>query len=537
MAAAAYRAGERLFCDYYGVYFDYTKKKGVLLSEIILPEHVPEKYKDRRFLWDSVEKTEKNSKAQLAYSFDIALQNELTMEENIALARRFILENFTQRGMIADWALHNPEPKEGQAPNPHFHVLCPIRPMNENGEWGAKQRREYLLDENGNRKKNENGKYIFNAVPTTDWGSPDTLEQWRKNWADLVNEKFREKGLEEFFIDNSSYKERGIDQIPQIHEGAAVKRLEEKGFRTDKGLRNRWIKSINRMLKELAEKIQELIERIKETKAAIKEMKDAGGLTVGTLVSEYLEHRNMVADGYSKGSQKAKSSNLQLVSSLYAYVQEKNIVTMDDLERAAKDLEERARVPKAVFDRQKEDIRFTEKQIRDAKAVIKNQAVFDESQKIWFTGAKKKFQKEHEKELRQYHAALRNFGTTGFVPDKAFLEKLEQRLAEEEEKLRQIRESTGAIREEYHILQEIRKAVDTSINDRKERGMPAEVLRDPEWKAQERQNSRNEASERGSFIEKMKDIKEKQNADREKPEQRLDMERKRNRNRKKDIDL
>ena len=46
-----------------------------------------------------MEKAERGKTAQLAYSFDIALQNEFSLEENIALARQFLLENFVSRGM------------------------------------------------------------------------------------------------------------------------------------------------------------------------------------------------------------------------------------------------------------------------------------------------------------------------------------------------------------------------------------------------------------------------------------------------------
>ena len=87
-----------------------------------------------------MEKVEKNQKAQLAYTYDFALQNELTMEENIALARRFVEEQFLSRGMIVDFAVHAPD-KEGGIPNPHVHLLCPIRPLKENSKWGAKQHR------------------------------------------------------------------------------------------------------------------------------------------------------------------------------------------------------------------------------------------------------------------------------------------------------------------------------------------------------------------------------------------------------------
>ena len=90
MPAAAYRAGECLYSDYYGEYSDYTRKGGVICSEILLPPHAPLEYQDRATLWNTVEQVEKHKKAQLAYSFDIALQNELSMEENIALAREFV---------------------------------------------------------------------------------------------------------------------------------------------------------------------------------------------------------------------------------------------------------------------------------------------------------------------------------------------------------------------------------------------------------------------------------------------------------------
>ena len=150
VAAAAYRAGEKLHIDYYGEDADYTKKGGVVFTEILLPSHAPPAYADRETLWNAVEKIEEHPKAQLAYSFDIALQNEFSTEEYISLARRFVEEQFVSRGMIADLAVHTPD-KGGENPNPHFHVLCPIRPLNEDGTWGKKQKRVYELDEHGSR--------------------------------------------------------------------------------------------------------------------------------------------------------------------------------------------------------------------------------------------------------------------------------------------------------------------------------------------------------------------------------------------------
>ena len=136
MASAAYRAGEKLHSEYYGEISDYTRKGGVLRSEILLPSHAPPEYADRETLWNAVEKAERGKKAQLAYSFDIALQNEFSMQENIALARQFLLENFVSRGMVVDFAVHSPDKEDVGISNPHFHVMCPIRPLDEHGRWG-----------------------------------------------------------------------------------------------------------------------------------------------------------------------------------------------------------------------------------------------------------------------------------------------------------------------------------------------------------------------------------------------------------------
>ena len=232
IASAAYRSGEKLYSEYYGEYSDYTRKRGVICSDILLPPHAPKEYADRQTLWNAVEKAERGKNAQLAYSFEISLQNEFSLEENIALAREFLFREFVSRGMTVDVSFHEKECEDGGTPNPHFHFLCPIRPMEQDGTWGIKQRREYVLDEEGNRIRDANGKYVFNAVPTTDWGSPETLEHWREAWAEMCNAKFAEKGLD-VRIDHRSYERQGVDLLPTIHEGATVRAMEKKGIRME----------------------------------------------------------------------------------------------------------------------------------------------------------------------------------------------------------------------------------------------------------------------------------------------------------------
>ena len=302
IASAAYRAGERLYSEYYGEYSDYTRKGGVICSDILLPSHAPPEYADRQTLWNAVEKAERGKNAQLAYSFDIALQNEFSLEENIALARQFLLENFVSRGMVVDFAVHQPDREDGGIPNPHFHVLCPIRPIEQNGKWGLKQRRVYELDEDGNRIRDANGKFVFNAVPTTDWGSPETLEYWRQTWAELCNGKFAEKGLD-VRIDHRSYERQGVELLPTVHEGATVRAMEKKGIRTEKGEFNRWIKATNAVIRDIKKKIALLFDWIAEAKAELA--KPQAPDLVSLLNAYYTQRR---AGAYS---QKGKISNLK----------------------------------------------------------------------------------------------------------------------------------------------------------------------------------------------------------------------------------
>ena len=89
VAAAAYRSGAKITSDYDGIVHDYTKKGGIVHTEVLLPENAPPKYKNRSVLWNAVEEIEKNSNAQLAREIEIALPQELSHEQHIALTREY----------------------------------------------------------------------------------------------------------------------------------------------------------------------------------------------------------------------------------------------------------------------------------------------------------------------------------------------------------------------------------------------------------------------------------------------------------------
>ena len=422
MAAAAYRAGEKLHSKYYGEDSDYTRKGGVICSEILLPSHAPPEYADRETLWNAVEKAERGKKAQLAYSFDIALQNEFSMQENIALARQFLLENFVSRGMVVDFSVHSPDKEDGGISNPHFHVMCPIRPIESDGSWGNKQRREYVLDEHGERVLDEagNGNYVFNAASTTDWGKPETLETWRQGWAETCNAKFAEKGLD-CRIDHRSYERQGIEQIPTIHEGPSVRAMEAKGIRTDKGDLNRWIRKTNAMLREAKQKIAALIGWMKDVKA---ELSNPQPPTLNDLLALHCANRNKGA--YSN---KAKNANLQRYAEAFSFLQSKNLYTVDDLENTLHAMQNKIDTLKKSASAKQSRIKELDELFRMAQYYVDGKPVADKLRSIRFEKSRQKYKSEHDDTLRTFYMAERKmkpYFKDGKLPITAWRREREQ---------------------------------------------------------------------------------------------------------------
>ena len=420
MAAAAYRAGEKLHSEYYGEISDYTRKGGVICSEILLPSHAPPEYADRETLWNAVEKAERGKKSQLAYSFDIALQNEFSMDENISLARQFLLDNFVSRGMVTDFAVHQPDKEDGGISNPHFHVMCPIRPIEPNGRWGNKQRREYVLDEHGERVLDEAGNYVFNAVPTTDWGKPETLEAWRRAWAEMCNAKFAEKGLD-CRIDHRSFARQGVEQIPTQHEGPTVRAMEAKGIRTDKGDFNRWLRKTNAMLREAKEKIAALIGWLKDVKAELDRPQPP---MLNDLLALHCANRNK-----SAYSNKAKNANLQRYAEAFSFLQSKNLYTVDDLETTLHTMQDKIGTLKKSASAKQSRIKELDGLLRMAQYYVDGKSVADKLRSIRFEKSRQKYKSEHDDTLRTFYMAerkLKPYFKDGKLPITAWRREREQ---------------------------------------------------------------------------------------------------------------
>ena len=297
IASAAYRSGSKLYSEEADKSFNYGKKGGVIHSEIILCENAPEAYKDRETLWNAVQAKEKNSNAQLAREVEVALPVEFERELQKEVVRKYIKDNFTSKGMIADWALHD----KGDG-NPHAHIMLTTRPIKANGEWGEKEKKGYKQDERGfkipqldmekvNAWETENGEKLprkkagtgeeeidiieftkglnekeyleaikpfqkmrvrkgkgeerlweRGLVQANDWNRKENVLMWRKSWEDICNEHLTPDKQ----IDCRSYKERGIDKIPTVHIGAAAQRMEDNGEKSERVQLNRDIERYNK---------------------------------------------------------------------------------------------------------------------------------------------------------------------------------------------------------------------------------------------------------------------------------------------------
>lgn len=198
VAAAAYRAGEKLIDERAEKTHDYSRKGGVVHAEILAPGGAPEWVHDRQQLWNAVEAAEKRKDAQLAREIDIALPRELDRAEQISLVREFVQREFVERGMVADIAVHDTD-----GTNPHAHIMLTMREIGADG-FGKKVRA---------------------------WNDKKLLEQWRAAWADAANAALERAGVEQR-IDHRTLEAQGIEREPQIHLGVASHHAHQRGHDT-----------------------------------------------------------------------------------------------------------------------------------------------------------------------------------------------------------------------------------------------------------------------------------------------------------------
>lgn len=333
VAASAYLSCSRMYNDYDGVQHDYTRKHGLIFQEVLLPPMAPPEWKDREQLWNAVERTEKTKDSRLAREFVVALPVELSREAQISFLRDFIQKNFVDMGMCADVAIHDTD-----GHNPHAHILLTVRPLEADGTWQYKTQKEYLCIRNGEEKgftasefktaqtegwekqysykvgkkkvymtpsaAQEHGYIRTDKHPKStrfgrqnpiseQWNSEEQLCDWRKSWADAVNQTLQEHQIDAR-VDHRSFADQGRDEQPTIHEGYHARDMEKKGLISDRCEINRQIRSDNRLFRELKRQVEKLTKSVSENIHSIaKRLEQLRGTMI--MIRYYLFHNRMQA--------------------------------------------------------------------------------------------------------------------------------------------------------------------------------------------------------------------------------------------------
>ena len=313
VAAAAYQSGEKLFCEYDQEEKHYPEKRGIVHNEILLPANAPPEYADRNTLWNAAEAVEKQWNSQLARRWVLTIPREIPSDQYAVLVQEFCQQQFVSKGMIVDFAIHDPHPP---GHNPHAHVLLTMRAMDEHGKWLPKSRKVYDLDENGERMKLSSGRWKSHKEDTVDWNDQKYCEIWRHEW-EVIQNRYLEANDRPERVDLRSYARQGLDIVPTVHEGAAVWQMEKRGIQTNIGNLNREIRAANRLMKSIRQLIQNLKGWITELGEKRKELLAQKGLSTVKDLEAFLESSGKSAADY-RNQMKPKEARSKVIDGILA---------------------------------------------------------------------------------------------------------------------------------------------------------------------------------------------------------------------------
>jgi ATP-dependent exoDNAse (exonuclease V) alpha subunit len=219
---ASYISGQALTDHEYGDRFDTRAsrhKEEVAHAEILAPVGAPGWVRDREMLWNRVHRAETRVNSRFARTLDVALPRELSEDAQLALARAYLHDEFVERGMVVDFAIH----RDADGRNPHIHAMMTLRELEPEG-FGKKRR---------------------------EWNARSLLHGWRRQWTEYANQTLAREG-HDARIDHRSYQERGIELTGQkkLLCGQHVVVDEEHGARIE-GVEGREMNA--RMLERLEE--------------------------------------------------------------------------------------------------------------------------------------------------------------------------------------------------------------------------------------------------------------------------------------------
>ncbi len=467
VAKSAYISGEKIKSEYYNDSYDYRNKQGIVDKGILLPDNAPKEYEDRKILWNSLEEFEKQKNAQLARDFTIALPKELTDEERKELLLRFVNENFVKEGMIVDYAIH----EKSDSLNYHAHVLTTMRPLNPDGSWGAKAKKEYINDENGKPLYTKGGNRKSRKVNLTNWNDKGNAEKWRKNYSDLCNE-YLERGGYKKRVDHRSYERQGLDILPEEHMGAANMALERKGIRTVVGDRNREIRKANSVIKDLVSQIKSIrkwlagfTERLKkaeenyarEKQIQIENKSELFDLWEYLSVYDTVQQRLASELPYWKEQNKNRYDFKRFVSAIN-YIHEYDLRTVADLQTHIESNKEKYYETSNKLKKVRKEKENIQKCFAYADTISKTSSVYKEWKgKTLF---KDKFYREHKKDIDSYMRAADNIERLS-GERRISKDKWNGKLKELDGKTDELNDVLAGLKEEYGKINHIKYSIET----------------------------------------------------------------------------
>jgi chromosome segregation ATPase len=450
VAAAAYRAGEKIQSDYDGRINDYTRKGGIAHTEILLPKNAPPEYADRTVLWNAVEKIEKAKNAQLARKIELALPVELTMDRNIKLVREYVKRCFVKHGMCADICIH--DKNDG---NPHAHIMLTMRPFNEDGSWGAKQKKEYILNDNGEKIYDKNKRqYKCNSIPATDWNEHSKAEEWREMWAKFVNMFLKSRPLRSSIrVDHRSYERQGIEQIPTVHLGVAAHQMEKRGIKTERGNLNREIGVTNQKLRQLKARINKLQNWLNEETAKTEPP------TLHDVIFNMLSPNKQL----NEDDTYAKIRNLKAAAKTLFFLQENNITDISELDDKIKAMSAQNKKMQDKLKPIERRLATLDEHIKHTENYKAYKDIYKEYESIDNQNTRGLYQRDNYSAILRYEAATK-YMNTNFHDKKYYLKKWITERDELNAEKADIDKIYLPLKEETANIERIRKSVYDIMN-------------------------------------------------------------------------
>lgn len=413
---ASYISRSILVSEYDGQTYRPKYHEDLVHSEISLPQNAPKEYADRATLWNAVELSEKGQKSQLARMLKASLPNEWSYELAEEVVRDYVQRNFVDKGMCADWAIHDSENDKGQR-NLHIHVLLTMRPLTENGEWGAKTKKIYVLDENGERiplidkktgqqkvDKRNRKQWKCQTVESTDWNSRENAMMWRRDLADTINATNEQLGIAVHW-EHRSFKEQGIDKEPTIHIGAVANALERKGIQTERGNINREIIRGNVLLEQAKEMLELAKQEVRSIQySGLKEVAVNVKNEVMEMIAKVAKRKGRLDLPIVSGKYLRKISDrtaLQSADNAEKFIVSRKIDSFENLAKFTADREQKYRQLETVHLSKGQKLSRLKELSKIYALYTSIQATYKESQSLKGL-AKMKYDKEHKESLAKY---------------------------------------------------------------------------------------------------------------------------------------